>query len=288
MSLILDHSAEREARIEELSQLVGAFSDISDKLQQSHAALTERVASLQAELAAKNRLLERQQELLSDKQKQLERKNRLAALGEMAAGLAHEIRNPLGGIGLYAGLLADDLGDRAELLQLVERIQNGTRRMERTVSQVLRFAGEVVAEPRRVNVAEVARETVDLARAEGQRRGVVLELKAPAVLEANVDPDLLGQALLNLVLNALDVARRVNVEVTRRMEESQSVEIRVADDGLGLPPDVDAERLFDPFFTTKDTGTGLGLSIVHRIAEAHGGGVRAENTGQGARFVLWL
>ncbi len=273
-----ESAGSRDARIAELSQLVEAFSGITERLQQSHAALTEKVARLQSELAEKNRLL-------SDQQKQLERKNRLSALGEMAAGLAHEIRNPLGGIGLYAGMLEEDLADRPESLELLAKVQSGVRRVERTVSQVLRFAGEVVAETSDCDAAEAVRAAVELAAGQAQRHGVEVGVEAPASLRARVDADLVTQAVLNLLLNAIDVARHVEV---RCSVEGGKLHVCVTDDGPGLPEGVDPDRLFDPFFTTKDTGTGLGLSIVHRIAEAHGGHVAARSSPEGAAFTLVL
>src|SRR3954463_2607558 len=112
-------------RIEELGRIIIAYSEVTEKLQQSHDQLTETVRALQSELGEKNRLLER--------------KNRLAALGEMAAGLAHEIRNPLGGIQLYASMLAQDVADRPDSLQLVRKISGGVRRLEALVGQVLQF-----------------------------------------------------------------------------------------------------------------------------------------------------
>src|SRR6478752_2006737 len=101
-------------RMEELGRIILAYSEVTEKLQQSHEQLNSKVKQLQEEL--------------SDKNRQLERRNRLAALGEMAAGLAHEIRNPLGGIQLYASLLAQDVSARPESLQLVQKIAGGVRR----------------------------------------------------------------------------------------------------------------------------------------------------------------
>src|SRR5881392_3795194 len=112
-------------RIEELGRIIMAYSEVTEKLQQSHDQLNRTVQHLRGELSEKNRLLER--------------KNRLAALGEMAAGMAHEIRNPLGGIQLYASLLAKDVADRADSHQLVLKISSGVKRLEGLVSQVLQF-----------------------------------------------------------------------------------------------------------------------------------------------------
>src|SRR5829696_2856628 len=118
-------------RVEELGRIIMAYSEVTEKLQQSHDQLTETVRNLRSELGEKNRLLER--------------KNRLAALGEMAAGLAHEIRNPLGGIQLYASLLCEDVRDRPESASLVQKISGGVKRLESLVGQVLQFSREISA-----------------------------------------------------------------------------------------------------------------------------------------------
>src|SRR5215216_2054863 len=116
-------------RIEELGRIIMAYSEVTDRLQQSHEKLQQTVVALREELGEKNRLLER--------------RNRLAALGEMAAGLAHEIRNPLGGIQLYASSLAKDLQDQPQPLQLVHKIRGGVKRLDSLVSQVLQFSREM-------------------------------------------------------------------------------------------------------------------------------------------------
>src|SRR5438105_6434810 len=118
-------------RIEELGRIIMAYSEVTEKLQQSHDQLNQTVEMLREELSEKNRLLER--------------RNRLAALGEMAAGLAHEIRNPLGGIQLYASMLARDVAERPESLQRVQKISGGVKRLEALVGQVLHFTKEIRA-----------------------------------------------------------------------------------------------------------------------------------------------
>src|SRR3982751_6155643 len=122
-------------RIEELGRIILAYSEVTERLQQSHDQLTGTVQRLRNELSEKNRLLER--------------RNRLAALGEMAAGMAHEIRNPLGGIQLYASMLAKDVTDRPDSHKLVRKISGGVKRLEALVSQVLQFTREI-----KPNVAE--------------------------------------------------------------------------------------------------------------------------------------
>src|SRR4051812_37495157 len=135
-------------RIEELGRIILAYSEITEKLQQSHDQLNQMVEMLREELGEKNRLLER--------------KNRLAALGEMAAGLAHEIRNPLGGIQLYASLLMKDLVDQPPAQQIVGKISAGVKRLEALVSQVLQFSREMTCNVCEMDLAETIAQVMDL------------------------------------------------------------------------------------------------------------------------------
>ena len=266
-------------RIEELGRIIIAYSEVTEKLQQSHDQLTETVRHLQHELGEKNRLLER--------------KNRLAALGEMAAGLAHEIRNPLGGIQLYASLLAQDVSARPESLQLVQKIAGGVRRLEALVGQVLQFSRELHVNIAAVDLAEVVGQAVDMATAKLAERSVTCHVEGPRQLNVLGDSLLLGQALLNLLLNAaeaIDPARGGAVRV-RFTGASQALDVKqfsieVSDDGPGIPSHV-LDKIFNPFFTTKESGTGLGLAIVYRVVEAHDGTILATNCESGgARFEI--
>ena len=264
---------ETARRIEELGRIILAYSDVTERLQKSHDQLTQTVESLTKELGEKNR--------------QLERKNRLAALGEMAAGLAHEIRNPLGGIQLYASILAKDLRDRPDSLQIVQKISGGVKRLESLVGQVLQFTREIVANPRPMDLGPVVAQAVDFAAKTLEERDVVCQMKGPGSLGVVGDPLLLGQAVLNLVLNAAEAAEggQVSVEYGATREAKQ-FRVVVRDSGPGIDPAI-LDRIFNPFFTTKESGTGLGLAIVHRIVEAHDGTIVAGNQeGGGARFEI--
>ena len=269
--------ADNARRIDELGRIIIAYSEVTEKLQQSHDQLTETVRALQSELGEKNRLLER--------------KNRLAALGEMAAGLAHEIRNPLGGIQLYASMLAQDVADRPESLTTVRKISGGVRRLEALVGQVLQFSREIVAHPEPTDLAEIVDTAVEMATAKFEERGVRCVVDGPRPLNVTIDPLLIGQALLNLLLNAAEAIEGGGDVTVRFAPPAADSDVRqfhlvVTDAGGGIPPQV-LDRIFNPFFTTKDAGTGLGLSIVHRIVEAHEGTITATNEqGGGARFEI--
>jgi len=274
---IAPSSVDHSRRVEELGRIILAYSEVTEKLQESHDQLNSTVRKLQIELSEKNQ--------------QLERKNRLAALGEMAAGMAHEIRNPLGGIQLYASMLDKDVADRPASQALVRKISGGVKRLEGLVSQVLQFTREIAVNPVEMDLREAVDQSVDFAGASLQARHVNCNVIGPATLPCLGDSMLIGQAILNLVLNAaeaVDGGGSVTVEFRKPLAESDAKQFHliVQDSGPGIPPHV-LDRIFNPFFTTKDHGTGLGLAIVHRIVEAHEGSIVVTNppTG-GARFEI--
>ena len=264
-------------RIEELGRIIMAYSEVTERLQQSHEKLQETVVALREELGEKNRLLER--------------RNRLAALGEMAAGMAHEIRNPLGGIHLYASMLAKDLAEMPSSLELVKKISGGVKRLEALVSQVLAFSREIVVNPAPADLAQIVSRAVEMAGPKLDACNVVWEIEGPAEMRVNVDPLLMEQALLNLLLNAAEAMEerggRVRIFYSAGEEvEARQLRLVVRDSGAGIAA-ATLERIFDPFFTTKETGTGLGLAIVHRIVEGHEGTIIASNPlGGGAQFEI--
>lgn len=260
----------------DLAGVIQAYNEVTERLEQSHELLRREVGRLHEELKQKN--------------KELERRERLAALGEMAAGVAHEIRNPLGGIGLFSSLLERDLVDRPESLELARRIGGGVRRLDRIVGDILAFAGDAQPRRSRVRLAAVVESAVADALPQATALGSVVTVDTdPTGVELYCDAAQLRRAVLNLLLNAIAAAGRngrVWVRAGEQVSESEFVSVVVEDDGPGVDPEV-AQRVFNPFFTTKENGTGLGLAIVHRIAEAHGGCVRVEaRRGGGASFVL--
>lgn len=260
----------------ELGAIIRAYSDVTDRLKLAHDQLTAEVARLSRELKLKNA--------------ELRRKDRLAALGEMAAGLAHEVRNPLGGIALYSSKLERDLADRPESMIAASRITRGVRELDRLVSEILDFAQEDRLERQSVPLGSVLVMVEEGAAHWSERTGAMLLVDPGARDVATYcDAQRLRQVLLNLAINGLQAAGeggRVQITAKRRGKETQ---IDIWDTGSGIPAEV-RDRIFNPFFTTKDTGTGLGLAIVHRIVEAHGGTIRvtADAKTGGARFVIRL
>ncbi len=270
-------SIDHARRIEELGKIILAYSEVTERLQMAHEQLNHTVRKLQIELSEKNL--------------QLERKNRLAALGEMAAGMAHEIRNPLGGIQLYASMLDKDMADRPASQQLVRKISGGVKRLEGLVSQTLQFTREIAANAVEMDIREILDQSVDFASASLQAREVACEITGPGAMTVLADPILIGQAILNLILNASEAISgggTIKIELRKPPAESNAKQFHLVihDSGPGIPPHV-LDRIFNPFFTTKDHGTGLGLAIVHRIVEAHDGSIVVTNPpGGGARFEI--
>jgi two-component system sensor histidine kinase HydH len=262
--------AANAARIEELGRIIGAYSEVTDKLERSQAQLQQTVQSLRNELSEKNR--------------QLERKHRLAALGEMAAGMAHEIRNPLGGIQLYASMLSRDVREMPASLQLVNKISVGVKRLEALVSQVLQFTREIEAHVVGADLAYLVEEAIELSADRAQAAGVRCRAEGTRPMNVKVDPLLMGQAILNLLLNGIEaVGERADggeIEVGWALVGAENFKLTIRDNGPGIPASV-VDRIFNPFFTTKESGTGLGLAIVHRIVEAHEGSITVANLPQG-------
>jgi signal transduction histidine kinase len=192
----------------------------------------------------------------------------------MLAGVAHEVRNPLGGISLFSGILAEDLkaGAHAEATEHVARIQHEVEYLQRIVEDFLAFAREQPLSRSPVAAPDLLTEASVLLAADAAARAVTVEVVAePAVLEA--DGSLLTAALVNMVKNAVQASPPGGkVRVTGR-GEGHGYTIRVEDSGPGVP-ETERERIFEPFFTTREKGTGLGLPLSRKIARAHGGDLR--------------
>ena len=218
---------------------------------------------------------------LVESQALVERQEKLASLGLLAAGVAHEVRNPLTAIKAWLFLQQKHLQPGTPEHADTEVIANEVTRLEAIVKDVLLLARP--SDPRLTIVPadEPLRQVQALLKPELEKAGIrlVLEDSVPARLQ--IDPQQIQQVLINLIQNAADsigrngtVTLRVRLDTKRLADRPMDVVIlEVADTGKGIPPEVQ-KRLFDPFFTTKDTGTGLGLSIAARIVEKHGGALQ--------------
>jgi two-component system NtrC family sensor kinase len=261
-------------------------------LDRAALAFERAAASLleeRARLAAKVEELTVANRSLADVRQSLMRSEKLATVGRLAAGVAHEVGNPLGAISGYAELARSRLpadGDPA-VADAIHRIAEAAGRIDHTVRGLLDFArpGSLALAP--VSLAAVVDAAVDLARVQARFGRVEVTIRLPADLPRVMGREReLGQAILNLLLNAADAMGgegRIRIDAARAGDR---VEVSVADTGPGIAPE-DLPRLFDPFFTTKapGAGSGLGLAITHSILESFGGTIEAEAApGQGAVF----
>jgi len=256
----------------DLQTILAAWHTATLRLEQTHHALRDEVQQLTAELEVKNR--------------ELARKNRLADLGQMASHVAHEVRNNLVPVTLYLSMLRRRVSGDAESLDMVEKIGGGFRAMDVMVNDLLHFTSDrdpqMACLPLRKLLADVHASLAPQFTAQRIR----FELAVSPQQTLRADREMLRRAVLNLVLNALDVMPQGGALTVSATDSTGGLELHIADSGPGLPENI-LPRVFEPFFTTKQSGTGLGLAIVSRIVEAHGGTVRAANAPRGgAVFTL--
>ena len=235
-------------------------------------------------------IIREQAEALQATRARLAQSEKLAALGQLASAIAHEVRNPLAIMrsaaqGMLEGRAAPDADTERSCSFIIEEID----RLSSVVTSLLAFARPPRLERRRVAVDEVLGRAEVLAREEFADRDVRITRAATAGLpELYGDPDLICQVLLGLVANAVDVVPPGGEIALGASGDDRRVHLEVVDSGPGVPPE-QRERIFEPFFTTRDGGTGLGLAVARQIAQAHGGNITVgDRPGGGAAFVVGL
>jgi two-component system NtrC family sensor kinase len=233
---------------------------------------------------------------IEEREQELVRSERLAAVGKMAAVITHEIRNPLSSIGLNTELLDEELENIAsgkaspkEARALLASVHKEVDRLTVITEEYLRFARLPRPRLERLVLNDVASELVEFQRHELSARGVTVESTLARDLpEVLADEGQLRQALLNLVRNAAEaVGDQGTVRVATRRTSAGGVEIRVEDDGPGIPAE-HLPKIFEPFFSTKDGGTGLGLALTQQIIVEHGGRIQVEANERGTTFAIEL
>ncbi len=250
---------------DEVGVLVASFNRMADDLQHSR----EEIDRLHA--------------------KEMERAQQLASVGELASGVAHEIRNPLTGVRGALELALKELSQQDPSRPLLEEAQKQLERIQAATTQLLRYARPPELREVTVDANHLADRATRVVEAQATNAGVKLGTEPSSdPVPVNVDPELMVQVLVNLMLNGVDAMQpggELTVWVSRHAPE---VWIGVRDTGHGIPPEVRSE-IFRPFFTTKHQGTGLGLPISHQIVARHGGSMRAEDTpGGGTTFIVTL
>jgi signal transduction histidine kinase len=229
-------------------------------------------------------------------------RDRLAALGEMAAGMAHELKNPLAGIEVMAGLLRRKVPDSPDAQSILTDIINEAKMANATVVEVLDYVRPVRLETERTSIAEVLDAAISMADGKARRGGIDVALSVADDLPLlHADRHQLCQVFTNLIINAFEAMEgRGHIDVAAgqgQVEEEHgpqgpthvpTIVVHITDDGPGVPPEV-VDKIFNPFFTTKAQGSGLGLAIVRKIIDAHDGRIDiASAAGRGTRFTVTL
>jgi two-component system sensor histidine kinase HydH len=228
---------------------------------------------------------------IKELKQQVETNRHLAAIGKLAAGVAHEIRNPLSSIKGFAVYFSKRYQDNASDRETAGIMVKEVERINRSITQLLEFAKPLAVEKRQVDILQMINHSIKLVQNDLEHKKietrVSIDTKNPEIV---TDGDRMNQVLLNLYINALAALEEGGtLEVLARdLPEQEAVEIRVKDNGPGIDASA-LELIFDPYYTTRPTGTGLGLSIVHRIVENLGGRIRVESEkGRGACFIITL
>jgi len=220
---------------------------------------------------------------------QISRAEHLATLGEIAAGLAHEIRNPLAGIAGVMEIVGRDLPTDSPAREVLDEVRHEVVHINNIVSELLEIARPKVPVYRPGNLLAVAEHAAFFARDQANQRKVKLEVDASETLpEMEFDNGQIHQVLLNLLLNAVQACGEGGLVRVDFSTDAENVTVRVTDTGKGIPPSI-LPNIFRPFFTTKGDGTGLGLSLARRMVEDHGGRLEASSVvDEGSCFQLIL
>jgi len=224
-------------------------------------------------------------------QRSLMQQEKLASIGRLSAGVAHEINNPLTTVLTTVMLLQEELAPEEPLYQELDIIARETLRCRKIVSSLLDFAHQRPLKKEALEINPIVAESIALARKQADFKGIpITPLLTDGLPSALADRNQLQQAFINLLINAIEAtAPGGTIEVATRCDPRR-IEIRIviSDSGCGMPKEVQ-EKIFEPFFTTKESGTGLGLAITHGIIEQHGGRIDVDSTpGQGTTFMIIL
>lgn len=258
----------------DISTVLAAWNEAAQRLEQTHETLHAEVRRLN--------------DVIAEKDKELERKNRLADLGLMGSHIAHEIRNALVPVTLYISLLKRKINSSSGCDKIFDCIQNSFFDLETTVNDLLHFATDkqpicecIQAEAFIETVCESVFPQLDA-------QNIDTFIDVATECEIYADPEMLKRIILNLLLNAMDAMPKGGQLNVSACENNGFMEIRVTDTGPGFSPDA-IKRATEPFYSTKSTGTGLGLAIVLRIVESHNGRLKISNNSDcGATITIIL
>ena len=259
----------RVEEYETLSKAFQSFSEASIRLQERYEELRDESKTLRVEL--------------EKKEVEIKRSERLATLGETAAALAHEIRNPLGAISLYTSLLKEDLTEQPDQHELVTAIDRSVTTLNHVVSNILHFAKNSEPTLAPASLEAILQEICsDFSRVHSEAQ---ISLRTRGNLFVWADQTGIRQLFSNLLLNALQAQGLQGAVHVIAHGRADNVAIRVRDNGSGIPEE-SLDQIFEPFTTSKPEGTGLGLAICREIARIHKAEIAASNRKNGAQFTL--
>lgn len=248
-----------------LEKMFQSFTEAASDLQKTQAILQKKVEDLTAELEETNR--------------ELRKKERLAEIGAMSASIAHEIRNPLGGIELFASLIKRSSAEKEQ--ELCNKILSGVSRLNHIVEDLLNYAKDFVPQKEEIVLVPFVDSLRDYIEPDCIKKQVSFEIvKSKDLKHIVCDKGMLFQVLLNLLRNAAQAAPDKGMIKLSISQGSHGTFFKVEDNGEGISQE-NKQRIFQPFFTTKSTGSGLGLAIVNRYIEAHSGKITVDDSDLG-------
>ncbi len=262
--------------------LIGGVTGVLSQMERNQRLRYENAL---VRLDESHRKLKEQTDILFQTEEQLRRADRLSALGELSAGMAHEIRNPLGSIKGAVEILKDAYRPDEAKYEFIQILQKETDRLNHIVQEFLGFARPKQPELQYTDLNEAIESVLTLTAQEAKKARVKVEKKLdPSIGRRNLDAGLLKQAFLNLILNAIQAMPSGGVLTVESDLSEDAVVVKIADTGIGIS-DENRKKLFSPFFTTKKDGTGLGLAITYRIVQNHRGTIDVKSKpGKGAAF----
>jgi signal transduction histidine kinase len=279
------HRVEVRGR-DEIAALGEKFNAMAEKIQQLVGSLAAHRDRLEDEVRARTAELEREQDERRELDRQMFQMEKLATVGELTMGIAHEIGNPLAGMKAVTQALQYEEDLPTGVGEALRRLETETDRLSDFLKSFHGFAAPQATRPEPVALADAVADVIFWLRKEARSLDIEIVTDIPAGLAVLADPHQIKQVLLNLAVNAVHAMPRGGRLTIAAQTEDGQARIAIRDTGSGIPTEL-LERIFDPFFTTRADGTGLGLAIVRKIAQAHGATLTVDSAvGQGSCFTL--
>jgi len=271
---------------DEVGILAESFNRMIDDLQKAHTELTEWGRILEKKV-------EERTQKLKEMQDQLVQSEKLASLGKLSAGIAHEINNPLGGILMYSHLVLEDLGKDSPCSENIKKIIRETTRCKNIVHRLLEFARPKEPEMILININEILDYTLSILDKQALFQNIkIIKSLDPSLPKTIADASQLQQVFINIIMNAAEAMNgKGDLSLHTSLDEkTKNIQIEISDTGCGIPQE-NLARIFEPFFSTKPVGqgTGLGLPICYGIVKSHKGEIKIKSeTGKGTTFIITL